>query len=452
MKRRIIKYLVLLLILLIAVSVFFLRYRRQQAPQYKTAPVERGDLISTVSATGSINALISVQVGTQVSGTIKSLYADFNSPVKKGQVIARIDPEIFQAQVAQARANVEGAKGSLTNAQAEVNNAFANVANARASLEKARVEVADADRSWTRAKDLFAQDLISEADRDAALLRQGSSRAQLEVAQAKLGSAEAQWAAAQAKEVSAAAQIKQTQASLQMAEVNLKHTVIISPIDGVVISRNVDVGQTVAASLQAPTLFNIAQDLSQMQVIANVDEADVGRVRVGQEADFSVDAFPDKSFVGHISQIRNAPVMVQNVVTYETIIEVPNPERLLKPGMTANISIKVEEKKNILKLPNAALRFRPPNSGASANRAPQGTNAAKEKGAEKGREGQTRVWTLTPDGRLGPVWVKLGISDGTYTEILRGPLHEGQELVLEAISKASGSSKPPASGGMMRGL
>lgn len=450
------KTFILLLIVVLAICGLLLQYRKRQPPRYKTAPVERGDLISSVSATGSLNALISVQVGTQVSGMIKELYVDFNSPVKKGQVIARIDPEMFQAQLSQAQAIAEGSKGALVNAQAEVKNARANVENARANLEKAEVEIADAKRSNARAQELAAKGLISETEREAAMVRQDSSQAQLAQARAQLNAAEAQRRAAQAKEVSALAQLKQAEASLRMAQVNLKHTIITSPIEGVVISRNVDVGQTVAASLQAPTLFTIAQDLTKMQAIANVDEADVGRVRVGQEATFSVDAFPDQVFVGRIAQIRNAPIMVQNVVTYETIVEVDNPERLLKPGMTANISIKIEERKDVLKLPNAALRFRPPDSEAPSSGGSDSVTATgiREKGTQKDRVGQTRVWTLAPNGRLEPVWVKLGIGNGVYTEVREGPLREGQQVVVEAGSRASGAPGTPSPGsrGMMRGI
>ncbi|MDH7499911.1 MAG: biotin/lipoyl-binding protein, partial [candidate division NC10 bacterium] len=246
------KTFILLLIVLIGISGLVLQFRKKQPPRYKTARVERGDLVSSVSATGSLNALISVQVGTQVTGMIKELYVDFNSPVKKGQVIARIDPDVFQAQLSQAQAIAEGAKGALINAQAEVKNARANVENARANLEKAKVEVADAKRSNLRAQELAKKELISETEREAAMVRQDSSLAQLAQAQAQLASAEAQAKAAQAKEISALAQLRQAEASLRMAQVNLRHTVITSPIDGVVISRNVDVGQTVAASLQAP--------------------------------------------------------------------------------------------------------------------------------------------------------------------------------------------------------
>jgi HlyD family secretion protein len=344
--------------------------------------------------------------------------------------------------LAQARANAEGAKASLSNAEAEVSNTCANVKNAKALLEKSKVEAADAERSHARSQELAEKGLISETERETAWTRRESSRAQMDAVTAQLTSAEAQWRAAQAKETSALAQLKQAQASMRMAEANLKHTFITSPIDGVVISRNVDVGQTVAASLQAPVLFTIAQDLTKMQLIANVDEADVGRVRVGQEATFSVDAFPDKSFAGRIAQVRNAPIVVQNVVTYETLLEVGNPERLLKPGMTANISIKIEEKKNILRLPNAALRFRPPSSGSiagSEGTSPAATEA-KERAAFRDREGRTRAWTLSGGSRLHPVWVKLGISNGTHTEVVEGELQEGQEVVVDSTLKPQGGS------------
>jgi len=453
MEKQFLRYLLPLLVLVIAASLLALQFKKGQTPRYKTGRIERGDIMASISATGSINPLISVLVGTQVSGMVKDLYVDFNSRVRKGQIIARIDPEILQVQLAQAQANVEVAKGSLRDAEAEVDASSANVENARANLEKAKVEVGDAKRNWQRVEELFQKGLVPESEQDAAFTRLGSVQAQLKANRAQLASAEFQWKAAQAKEILASGQLKQAQASLQMAQVNLKHTVISSPIDGVVISRNVDVGQTVAASLQAPTLFTIAQDLTKMQVIANVDEADVGRVREGQEATFTVDSFPDRVFLGRISQIRNAPVMVQNVVTYDTIIEVENPELLLKPGMTANITIRVQEKRNVLKLPNAAIRFRPPDSGSVGSRANETARkgGTQEEGNRSGGKGWTRVWTLSPDGRLAPVWVRLGLSDGTFTEILEGQAREGQELVVESLSKAS---EAPRLGfpGMMRGI
>ena len=286
-------------------------------PEITTAPVTRGDIVESVGATGTLEAVTTVQVGTQVSGTIQQLSADFNSIVKKGQVIARLEPSLFQTQIEQARAN-------LVRSQAEV--------------ERWRVTLDDFRTKLARAEELFGRALIP--------------RNELETAQVNVRSAEAQLRSAQA-------QVTQAQASLNQNEVNLRHTVIVAPIDGIVISRNVDVGQTVAASMQAPTLFVIAADLTKMKVNASIDEADVGRMRPGQPVRFRVDAFPTDEFAGTVSQVRLQPAVVQNVVTYTTVIDVPNADLKLKPGMTANVTIEVARRDDVIRVPNTALRFRP---------------------------------------------------------------------------------------------
>jgi RND family efflux transporter, MFP subunit len=277
----------------------------------------RGEIVSSVTATGTVNAVTTVLVGTQVSGTIKTLYVDFNSPVKKNQLIAQIDPATFEAQVEQAKANLFSAK---------------------ANLDKSEATVIDAKRTMERNRELVSENLIAQSDFD---------------------TAETNYETAKASVSAAKAQIAQTEASLKFAETNLQYSRILSPVDGVVISRSVDVGQTVAASFQTPTLFTIAQDLTKMQIDTNVDEADIGKVSVGQKVDFTVDAYPEITFKGTVWQIRNAPIIVQNVVTYDVVIKVDNPELKLKPGMTANVSIITSFKKDILKIPNAALRFMP---------------------------------------------------------------------------------------------
>jgi HlyD family secretion protein len=282
-----------------------------------TAAVTRGDIADTVGATGTLQAVTTVQVGTQVSGTILSLYADFNSLVKKGQVLARLDPSLFQTQIEQARAN-------LLRAQADV--------------ERLRVALEDARVKLTRARGLSERQLLPQSDLDAADVAVRSAEAQLR---------------------SAEAQVTQAQAALNQNQVNLDHTVINAPIDGLVISRNVDVGQTVAASMQAPTLFVLAADLTKMQVVANLDESDVGRIRPSQQVNFRVDAYPTDEFHGLVSQVRLNPLVQQNVVTYATVIDVPNNELKLKPGMTANVNIEIARRTNALRIPNAALRFRP---------------------------------------------------------------------------------------------
>jgi HlyD family secretion protein len=374
--------------------------------KYRTVKVERGSLSTYVTANGTINPVITVLVGSQVSGTIQQLYADYNSRVKKGQLIAQIDPAIFQAQVSQARAKLENAKASFLNAQADIATAKANVESNKANVIKARVSVEDTKRSLDRALELFRRNLISASERDSAQTAQDSALAQLEVAQAQQKASEAQMDSAKAKSESARAQIKQAEAELELAQVNLDHTRILAPVNGIVISRNVDVGQTVAASLQAPTLFTIAQDLTEMQVDTNVSEADIGRVAIGQEATFTVDAFPNLTFRGKVTDIRNAPLTVQNVVTYNVVIQVKNPELKLRPGMTANASILVAQRENVLKIPNSVLRFRPefakkdadpPAKGAAAPAGPSSSSLSGEQILERLKA----ELKLTPEQQAG---------------------------------------------------
>src|SRR5688572_10600479 len=306
------------LVLLGAGAYGYYRYKQKpEPPTITTARVTRGDLAETVGATGTLQAVTTVQVGTQVSGTIQELNADFNSLVRKGQVLARLDPSLIQSQIEQARANL---------------------IRAEADLERLRVALDDARSKLTRARELSEKKLIAQME--------------LEAAEVAVRSAEAQLRSQQAG-------VTQSQASLRQNQVNLAHTVIESPIDGLVISRNVDVGQTVAASMSAPTLFVLAADLTKMQVLASLDESDVGRIRPGQDVRFRVDAFPTDEFTGSVTQVRLQPTTVQNVVTYQTVIDVPNPGLKLKPGMTANVNIEIARRSDVLRVPNAALRFRP---------------------------------------------------------------------------------------------
>jgi HlyD family secretion protein len=357
------KKLLFLLSIFVLCGLSFLAYffllGRGQDISYRTVKMERGTLSAFVTANGTINPVITVIVGSQVSGTIQKLYADYNSRVKLGELIAQIDPAIFQAQVSQSKAKVENARASLLNAQADIASARSNIESSKANVIKARVAVEDTKRSLARSEELFRRNLVSASERDSAQTAHDSALAQMEAAQAQLSASEAQLDSAKAKLEAARAQIKQSEAELELAQVNLDHTKITAPVTGIVISRNVDVGQTVAASLQAPTLFTIAQDLTEMQVDTNVSEADIGRVAIGQESTFTVDAFPNLTFQGKVTDIRNAPVTVQNVVTYDVVIQVKNPELKLRPGMTANASILVAQRENVLKIPNAALRFRP---------------------------------------------------------------------------------------------
>ncbi|MDH4231337.1 MAG: efflux RND transporter periplasmic adaptor subunit [Nitrospirota bacterium] len=374
----------LAVVIALGAAVYFLFRTDQDDLKYRTEKVSRGDIVSSITATGTVNAVTTVLVGTQVSGTIKNIYVDFNSPVKQGQLIARIDPAIFEAQVAQAQANL---------------------LSAEANVEKALVALADAKRTLNRQSELFAKNLVARSDVDAAETAYDTAGAQVTAAKA---------------------QSKQAGAALRIAETNLRYTRIISPVNGIVVSRNVDVGQTVAASFQTPTLFNIAQDLTKMQVDSSVAEADIGKIQVGQPVEFTVDAYPDSPFQGKVSEIRNAPITVQNVVTYDVVVKVDNPELKLKPGMTANVSIVVSSRKDVLRVPNAAMRFRP----------------SEKRDMTKQREKGLGVWVIE-NRNPKRVAVTTGISDGIYTELLSGEIREGQELIVESASKTNTQSRTP---------
>ena len=329
MKRAII---VLLIVAAIGAGAgaYYIR-RGGQEVQVQTAPVSRGDITDTVGATGTLQAVTTVQVGSQVSGNISWLGADFNSIVHKDQVIARLDPSLFEAQLQQSKANFTQSQANLVKAQSD--------------LERTKVQLTDAEQKYTRAKELAAKSLLPQSDLDSAKIAVDTAEAQLESQQATVKQSQAQ--------------VTMAQASVNQNQVNLDHTIIQAPIDGIVTQRSVDVGQTVAASMQAPTLFIIAADLTKMQVNASIDEADVGRIRPGQHVTFRVDAYPTDTFEGTVSQIRLQPVVVQNVTTYGTIVDVPNNDLKLKPGMTANLKVEIAKRSDALRIPNAALRFRP---------------------------------------------------------------------------------------------
>jgi HlyD family secretion protein len=384
---------VVVLIAALAAGGYYFLKNRGNGVQFRTERVTRGDLRASVTATGQVSAVTTVQVGTQVSGTVKEIFVDFNSVVKKGQLLAQIDPALPQAMVAQARAN-------LLFAEANVN--------------KAEVALKDAQRTLERNRTLFTRNFIAKSDLDTAETNEQSAAAQL---------------------VSAKAQAEQSKAALQQQETNLQYTRILSPVDGVVISRAVDIGQTVAASFQTPTLFSIAQDLTQMQIDTNVDEADIGRIKVDQTVQFTVDAYPDNTFQGRVAEVRNAPTTIQNVVTYDVVVKVANKERKLKPGMTANVSIITATETGVLKIPNSALRFK-----WTAEKAPD-----RKKGGESGKgppiAGETSgkkeqgVWVLV-DQKPSRVAVNLGISDGNATAVLSGGLNEGDAVIVEATGTA----------------
>jgi HlyD family secretion protein len=406
--------------IVIAVAAGIYYYRSDvaaEAPTLSTAEVTQGDVVATVEATGTLEAVTTVEVGSQVSGTIKTLGADFNSQVRQGQVIAQLDPSLFDTQVAQERATV---------------------ARLNAEVERARVQAEDAKVKLGRAKDLAAKELIAKSDLDAAVSTANAADASVK---------------------SVDAQLLQAQASLNQAQVNLSHTVIRAPIDGVVIARNVNVGQTVAASMQAPTLFVLAQNLKEMRVNASVDESDIGKIQNKQPVRFRVDAYPNETFNGTVSQIRLQPVVEQNVVSYVTVIDVPNPDLKLKPGMTAAVTIETGRADEAIKVPNAALRFRPTQEAFEAlgqkppepRQRPQGQSAG---GPQAGTDGQRRdraagdsqrgaVWVLA-ENTLKRVPVQVGLSDGTQTAVTNGDLTPGTRVVTGMSTPAAATAAAPS--------
>jgi HlyD family secretion protein len=401
-KRRGWKWVILVmaLIALSGLGLWYFKFRGGSAPEYQTAEVTRDDLMQVVTASGQLNPVTNVQVGSQISGIISHLYADWNSQVTNGQVVALIDPATYRANVLQVQSDL---------------------VNTRAGLELAQVNA-------RRAKELFDSKLIPQSDYDTAI--------------ANLHQAEAT--------------VQNKQAALTNAQVNLDRCTISSPVDGIVISRNIDVGQTVAASLSAPTLFVIANDMTKMQIDANVAEADIGGIEEDQNVDFTVDAFPNRTFHGQVVQIRNSPITVQNVVTYDTVIGVNNADLKLKPGMTANVSIIVAERNDSLKIPNSALRFRPPESGT--NTVPRAGGAGQRPGGSagtrsKGERRSTRTVYVLKDNKPQPVQIKTGITDGIYTEVTEG-LGEKDKVITSSNTRQAGGASPqppnPFGGGMRR--
>jgi HlyD family secretion protein len=419
---------------------------------FQLAHVERGVIESTVSATGACNAVVDVLVGSQVSGNIKALYADFNTRVKAGQLVALIDPEMFQAKVTQAEAALRNSRAALENARAGVSKAEADVysakameANQVAAMAKSKVALADAKTKLDRRIRMFGDQILSREDLDTAqaaydqaVADQQAAAAQIEAAQHNVQSVEAASQAAAKQVAMFQAEVDLNQAALNQARIDLAHTRITAPVDGTVVARRMDVGQTVAASFQAPTIFEIAQDLTKMQVDTNVAESDVGRLEVGQEATFTVDAYPGALFRGRVAQIRKAPINVQNVITYDAVIEVANPDLKLFPGMTANVSVLTERSENALRVPNAALRLKPPESLISG--------AALLGAVSKPATGWSVVYLPGPDLKAHPVAVKTGITDGNFTQIEQGEVKEGQQVIV-GITAPAGAPSPgsPAS-------
>ena len=508
MKLNFASLLAVLAVLLVAAGGYAWVQSRGGAGEQKmrVVKVERGALQAVVAASGTLNAVTTVQVGSQISGQVKEINADFNSAVKKDQVIARIDPQTFELRVNQARADLDAAQSAVAVARS-------GLAAQQAEVGRVKVALADAQRDFERKRTLVEKNFISGADLDKARTLLDGTREQLKAVEAQIHVSEAQV-------LSARATVKQRESLLKQSQVDLERTIIRAPVDGTVILRNVDAGQTVAASLQAPVLFTIAQDLRDMQVEAAIDEADVGRLRVGQQTTFTVDAFPRRSFNGEIRQIRKSPVNVQNVISYTVVISAANPDLSLLPGMTANVRVVVEKRDAVLKVANAALRFRP--AGAADSKSPAaaqqaGGDAAKQfrqrvytelkpddsqkakldqvfddvrlkiaalrelpqeadrrkagerlraesrarvmeilaeaqkpvyerllaemGGARAGAAAAGRVWVPGPDGQPRPVDVRTGLTDGTSTEILEGPLQEGDEVILGAGEPAVAAKK-----------
>jgi len=401
------------IVLLILLFVYRCTAGGDDAPDYQTASAERGNVVARVSTSGSLQAVVTVEVGSQVSGRIQELFADFNSPVKKGQRIAKIDPSLFGAAVVQAEANVMAARANVT---------------------RLTITAEDSERQAKRASEVYELRLISETERDNAVATARSARAAVDQAQAQLA---------------------QSRASLEQAETNLRYTDILSPTDGVVISRAVNVGQTVAASLSAPVIFTIAQDLRKMEVHTNVAESDIGRLKPGMRVSFTVDAYPGEPFRGSIRDIRNAAQVVQNVVTYDAVIDFANDDLKLKPGMTATVSIVTDRRQDVLSVPNTALRFRPeglppPGASPAAAGTAQAAGGQRRAGAEGGQgEGNRRrkndgdsddeahvptvvkrtVYVLA-DGKPVPREVITGLTDGRVTEVTGGELREGESVIV----------------------
>jgi HlyD family secretion protein len=518
MKLNFAKLLAVLAVLVAAAAGYAWLQSRSGGGEQKlrVVKVERGALQAVVAASGTLNAVTTVQVGSQISGQVKEINADFNTAVKKDQVIARIDPQTFELRVNQARADLDAAHSAVAVARS-------GLAAQHAEVGRVKVTLVDAQRDYERKKALMEKNFISGAELDKARTLLDATREQLKAVEAQIQVSEAQV-------LSALATVKQRDSLLKQSQVDLERTIIRAPVDGTVILRNVDAGQTVAASLQAPVLFTIAQDLRDMQVEAAIDEADVGRLRVGQQATFTVDAFPRRSFNGEIRQIRKSPVNVQNVISYTVVISAANPDLSLLPGMTANVRVVVERRDGVLKVANAALRFRPAGAADSAPAAaaqpspPAGGDAAKQfrervftelkpeesqkakleqvfddvrqkvaqlrdmpqegdrrkagerlraearlrvmelltdaqkpvyerllaemGGARAGTAAAGRVWVPGADGQPRPVDVRSGLTDGTSTELLEGPLKEGDEVILgpgesaAAAKKAGGPAGP----------
>jgi HlyD family secretion protein len=466
-----------------AVALIYSRGNEDAAgSQYFTAVIEAGPLRNVVSATGIVQTVVTVQVGSQVSGQIQELYADFNSMVKRGQLLAKLDPRNTEAQLENAQATVAAAQARVRSAEADLRTQAANLNSSRANLEAARVTRDNTALLFHRASELSQGGVASKNDYDNAKANAESAQARYDQAVAAVEQVEAQGIAAAAQLEQVKAQLQQAQADLNRARINLEYTNIYSPVDGVVISRNVDVGQTIAAAMQSPTLFSIANDLTRMQVNVSVDEADIGNISDAANVKFTVDAYPNEVFTGRIAEIRLSPQTVQNVVTYSVILSIDNPDMKLKPGMTANITITVDQRGRVLKVPNAALRYTPPGKSEQSESAPVPLEtAAGEDSREEGPAGETDgtpvhvalapgqkwdpagkirfsrpqqnvrrpavAWVLNAAGAPEPRHIVLGITDGSFTEVVSGDVNEGDAIIIGDSTAAPAASTPARQGG-----
>ncbi len=406
---------------------------KSKDPKYTTSTVRRGDLTSAVQATGTINALTTVSVGSYVSGTVQYIFADFNTRVRSGQVLAQLDPAIYEAQVLQARGNLENAKDNLATLAANVQVDQAALAKAQANV---KYQVATAKRS----QDLFLAGVVSADSNDLTQSTLGQAQADVQSAQAALEQAKAQLQQARS-------QVTAMEGALNAAETNLEYTTILAPIDGTVVARNIDVGQSVAATLQAPNVFTVAQDLTRMQVYAATDESDTGNIRVGAPVTFAVDAFPNELFHGRVSAVRLNPTTIQNVVTYNTIIDFSNPDEKLLPGETAYVTIPTGHASDAIEIPNPALTFKPNIPKPQLQELYRQYDISREASTTH-LGGWQVVWKLGPNKVLAPVAVQCGITDYSNTQLLQGDVHEGDVLVIaQQTQPGMTGQRPPGFGG-----
>jgi HlyD family secretion protein len=480
------------IVVVVAIVAFSARRQKSSATQYFTAAAETGPLRNVVNATGVVQTVVTVQVGSQVSGQVEELHADFNSVVKRGQLLAKLDTRNFQAQVENAQASVAGARARVRSAEADQKTQAANLLSAKANLEAARVARDNTATLYKRSSELTKSGVVSQNDFDNAKANADSAVAKYEQGQAAVAQVEAQSTSSAAQLEQARAQLQQAEADLERAKLNLEYCKIFSPVDGVVISRNIDVGQTIAASLQSPTLFTIANDLTRMQVNANIDEADIGNISDQADVKFTVDAYPNDAFRGRISEIRLNPQTVQNVVTYSVILGIDNPDMKLKPGMTANIIITVDQRNNVLRVPNAALRYTPPGVRREEFRPERPAAGGSEAEGEETSPGRGRGGAAAPPpAKLAPgqMWdpsqkikfsapkrvlqrpgvvfvldaqqkpqarkVLLGITDGSATEVISGEVKPGDMVVIgdstQSTQAPNTNTAPPFFPGLGRG-